>query len=327
MMRRREFITLLGGAAVAWPLAARAQQPAMPVIGFLFAGLPAPSILSAFSNGLSEMGFVVGRNAAIDHRWTEDQNDRLPAFAAELVGRKVAIIYAAGGTIAVAAAKAATTTIPIVFLVGDDPVQAGLIASLNRPGGNVTGIAFVNAQLTAKRIGLLHELLPAAERFAILVNPDNQGAVAAVVADAQAAVAPLSRQIEVFTAKTNREIDAAFASMVQKRIDALLIGPGSLFFARRAQLATLATRHALPAIHFSRAFVEATGLMSYGSSIADATRQSGIYVARILKGEKPADLPVQQSDKFEFVINMQTAKALGLEVPPTLLARADEVIE
>jgi putative ABC transport system substrate-binding protein len=273
------------------------------------------------------MGFVVGRNAAIDHRWTEDQNDRLPAFAAELVGRKVAIIYAAGGTIAVAAAKAATTTIPIVFLIGDDPVQAGLIASLNRPGGNVTGIAFVNAQLTAKRIGLLHELLPAAERFAILVNPDNQGAVATVVADAQAAVAPLSRQIEVFTAKTNREIDAAFASMVQKRIDALLIGPGSLFFARRAQLATLATRHALPAIHFSRAFVEATGLMSYGSSIADATRQSGIYVARILKGEKPADLPVQQSDKFEFVINMQTAKALGLEVPPTLLARADEVIE
>jgi putative ABC transport system substrate-binding protein len=326
-MRRREFISLLGGAAAAWPLAARAQQPGLPVVGFLFVGVPAPSILSAFSNGLNEMGFVEGRNVAIDHRWTEDQNDRLPALAAELVGRKVAIIYAAGGTIAVAAAKAATTTIPIVFNIGDDPVQAGLVASLSRPGGNVTGIAFINAQLTAKRIGLLHELLPAAERFAILVNPDYQGAVATVTADAQAAVATIGRQIEVFTARTNREIDAAFESMVQKRVDALLIGPGYLFFARRAQLATLATRHALPAIHFSRAFVDATGLMSYGSSITDATRQSGIYAARILKGEKPADLPVQQADKFEFVINMQTARVLGLDVPAQLLARADEVIE
>ena len=325
-MKRREFMTLLSGAA-AWPFVARAQQPELPVIGFLFAGVPAPRILSAFSNGLNEMGFVEGRNVAIDHRWTQDQNDRLPALAAELVGRKVAIIYAAGGTIAVAAAKVATTTIPIVFTIGDDPVQASLVASLSRPGGNVTGIAFINAQLTAKRIGLLHELLPAAERFAILVNPDNQGAVATVTADAQAAVASIGRQIEVFAASTNREIDAAFESMVQKHIDVLLIGPGYLFFARRAQLATLATRHALPAIHFSRAFVDATGLMSYGSSIANATRQAGVYIARILKGEKPADLPVQQSDKFEFVINMQTARALSLDVPPTLLARADEVIE
>jgi putative ABC transport system substrate-binding protein len=318
---------LLGGGLLSCPQSVRAQQPGLPVVGFLFAGMPAPSIVSAFSNGLSEMGFVEGRNVAIDHRWTEDQNDRLPALAAELVGRKVAIIYAAGGTTAVAAAKAATATIPIVFNIGDDPVQAGLVASLSRPGGNVTGIAFINAQLTAKRIGLLHELLPAAEHFAILVNPDNQAAVAAVTADAQAAIAIIGRQIEVFTARTNREIDAAFASMVQKRVDAILIGPGSLFFARRAQLATLTTRHALPAIHFSRAFVEATGLMSYGSSIADATRQAGIYAARILKGEKPADLPVQQSDKFEFVINMQTARALGLDVPAQLLARADEVIE
>jgi putative ABC transport system substrate-binding protein len=304
-VKRREFMTLLSGAA-AWPFVARAQQPELPVIGFLFAGVPAPRILSAFSNGLNEMGFVEGRNVAIDHRWTQDQNDRLPALAAELVGRKVAIIYAAGGTIAVAAAKVATTTIPIVFTIGDDPVQASLVASL---------------------IGLLHELLPAAERFAILVNPDNQGAVATVTADAQAAVASIGRQIEVFAASTNREIDAAFESMVQKHIDVLLIGPGYLFFARRAQLATLATRHALPAIHFSRAFVDATGLMSYGSSIANATRQAGVYIARILKGEKPADLPVQQSDKFEFVINMQTARALSLDVPPTLLARADEVIE
>jgi putative ABC transport system substrate-binding protein len=318
---------VLGGGLLSCPQSVRAQQPGLPVVGFLFAGMPAPSIVSAFSNGLSEMGFVEGRNVAIDHRWTEDQNDRLPALAAELVGRKVAIIYAAGGTTAVAAAKAATATIPIVFNIGDDPVQAGLVASLSRPGGNVTGIAFINAQLTAKRIGLLHELLPAAEHFAILVNPDNQAAVAAVTADAQAAIAIIGRQIEVFTARTNREIDAAFASMVQKRVDAILIGPGSLFFARRAQLATLTTRHALPAIHFSRAFVEATGLMSYGSSIADATRQAGIYAARILKGEKPADLPVQQSDKFEFVINMQTARALGLDVPAQLLARADEVIE
>jgi putative tryptophan/tyrosine transport system substrate-binding protein len=326
-MKRREFITLLGGTAAAWPLAARAQQPAMPVVGFLFTGFPAASFSSSFSKGLSEMGFVDGRNLAIEYRWAEDRRDRLPALAAELARRKVAAIYAGGGTLSVAAAKAATTTIPIVFSIGDDPVQAGLVASFNRPERNVTGISFMNAQLTAKRIGLLHELLLAAERFAMLVDPGNQRAAAAVTADARAAAAAIGRQIDVFTASTNGEIDAAFATIVQERADALLIGPSPLFLNRRAQIATLAARHALPAIHFSRAFAEASGLMSYGSSIADAVRQAGIYVGRILRGEKPADLPVQQAVKFEFVINLQTARALGLTVPPTLLARADEVIE
>jgi putative ABC transport system substrate-binding protein len=325
-MRRREFITLISGAA-AWPLTVRAQQPAMPVIGFLFTGLPQASFSSAFSKGLGEMGFIDGRNVAIEYRWAEEQNDRLPALAAELVRRKVAVIYAGGGTLAVAAAKAATTTIPIVFSIGDDPVQAGLVASFNRPGGNVTGISFMNAQLTGKRIGLLHELLPAAERFAMLINPVNQRAVAAVTADAQAATAAIGRQIEVFTATDSREIDVAFASIVQKRADALLIGTGPLLFTRRAQLATLAARHALPVIHFAREFVEATGLMSYGSSIADANRQGGIYAGRVLKGENPADVPVLQPTKFELVINLTTAKALGLTMPATLLARADEVIE
>jgi ABC-type uncharacterized transport system substrate-binding protein len=326
-VRRREFITLIGGAAAAWPFAARAQQAAMPVVGFLFAGLPQASFSSAFSKGLSETGFVDGRNVAIEYRWADEQNDRLPALAVELVRRKVAVIYAGGGTPAVVAAKAATTTIPIVFVIGDDPVQTGLVASFNRPGGNVTGISFMNAQLTAKRIGLLHELLPAAERFAMLVNPGNQRAAAAVTAEAQEAAAAIGRPIEIFTASTNREIDAAFASIVQKRAEALLIGPSPLFLTRRAQLATLAARHALPVIHFAREFAEATGLMSYGSSIADATHQCGIYAGRILKGENPADVPVLQPTKFELVINLTTAKALGLTVPPTLLARADEVIE
>ena len=258
-MKRRQFITLLGGAAAAWPLVARAQQPAMPVIGFLFTGLPQASFSSAFSKGLSEMGFVDGRNVAIEYRWAEEQNDRLPALAAELVRRKVAIIYAGGGTFAVVAAKSATTVIPIIFVMGDDPAQAGLVASFNRPGGNVTGISFMNAQLTAKRIGLLHELLPAAERFAMLVNPGNQRVAAALTADAQAAAAAIGRQIEIFTASTNREIDAAFASIVQKRADALLIGPSPLFLTRRAQLATLASRHALPTIHFARQFSKPPG--------------------------------------------------------------------
>lgn len=324
-MRRREFFGVMGGAA-SWPLVARAQQ-LRPEVGFLFSGLPLASFSSAFSKGLSEMGFVAGRNVAIEYRWAEDQIDRLPTLAADLVRREVAVIYASGGTFTVAAAKAATKTIPIVFSIGDDPVQTGLVASFNQPGGNVTGISFMNAQLTAKRIGLLHELLPAAERFAMLVNPGNQRNTAAVTADAQAAADAVGRRVEIFTAGTNSEIDEAFASIVQKRADALVFGPSPLFVTRRAQLATLATRHALPAIHFAREFVEATGLMSYGSSIADATRQGGIYVARILKGEKPADLPVQQVVKFEFVINLQTAKVLGITVPPTLLARADEVIE
>jgi putative ABC transport system substrate-binding protein len=306
-MRRREVIGLLGAVA-AWPLAARAQ-PAKPVVGFLFVGSPEASWSSAFNKGLSEMGFVEGRNLTIEYRWGENQSDRLSAFAAELVRREVAVICAAGGTSAVLAAKAATATIPVVFSIGDDPVEAGLVASFNRPGANITGISFMNAQLTAKRIGLLHELVPAAQRFAMLAHPAN---AAAVTAEAQAAVATIGREIEVFTASSSREIDTAFASIVQARAQALLIGPGPLFVARRAQIATLMARHAL---------------MSYGASIADANRQTGIYVGRILKGEKPADLPVQQAVKFELAINLQTARTLGLEVPPTLLARADEVIE
>jgi len=323
---RREFIRLLGGAATVWPLGARAQQPAA-VVGYLFAGSPEASFSSAFSKGLSEMGFVEGGNVMIEYRWAENQTDRLPALAAELVRRDVAVIFATGGTTAVAAAKASTATIPIVFSIGGDPVKAGLVDSLNRPGGNVTGVSFTNAELTAKRIGLLHELLPEARRFAALVNPDDQHTVAAVTVDAQAAAMAIGWSIEVLTANSNQEIAASFASIAQKRVDALLIGPSPLFVSRRAQIATLAARHALPVIHFARAFVEASGLMSYGSSIADANRLGGIYVGRILKGQKPADLPVQQSVKFELVINLQTAQTLGLEVPPSLLARADEVIE
>jgi putative ABC transport system substrate-binding protein len=298
----------------------------MPVVGYLFAGSPAGSFSQAFTKGLSEIGFVEGRNVRIEYRWA-DQKDRLPALAAELARRGVAVIFASGGALAAVAAKASTATTPIVFSMGDDPVKAGLVASLNRPGGNVTGISFINAELTAKRIGLLHELLPEAKRFALLVNPDDQHTAAAVTTDAQAAAMAIGRDIEVLTANNNREIDAAFASIVQKRLEALLIGPSPLFVIRRAQIATLAARHALPVIHFVREFVEASGLMSYGSSIADANRLAGIYVGRILKGEKPADLPVQRAVKFEFVINLQTAKTIGLTVPPTLLARADEVIE
>jgi putative ABC transport system substrate-binding protein len=326
-MRRRKFIALVGGVVSAWPLAARAQNSTLPVVGYLYVGVPGTSNSSAFAKGMSELGFIVGRNVAVEYRWAENQNERLPLLAAELVRREVSVIVAAGGSVAVAAAKAATQRIPIVFSVGDDPVKAGLVASFNRPGGNVTGISFINAQLTAKRIGLLHELLPAATRFALLVNPDNQRAAEAVVADAKAAASAIGRQIEIVSAKTNREIDAAFISIAQRRAEALLVGPSPLFSSRRAQLATLATRHALPTVHFTREFVEVGGLMSYGSSIADANRLAGIYVGRILKGEKPADLPVQQATKFEFVINLQTARALGLTVPPTLLANADEVIE
>jgi putative tryptophan/tyrosine transport system substrate-binding protein len=325
-MRRRTFITLLGSAA-AWPLAARAQQPPVPTIGYLDVGSANANVQAAFRKGLSEMGFVEGRNVAIEYRYAEDQYDRLPALAAELVRRRVAVIFTGGGAVAVPAAKAATTTIPIVFQTGADPVQTGMVASFNRPGGNVTGISSMTTELTAKPLGLLHELLPAAARIAVLVNPGVARTAASVTAYAQATAPTIGQQIEVFTASTNGEIDAAFASMVQKRAEALLIGTNVLFANRRVQLATLATRHALPAIHFLREFAEAGGLLSYGSSNADLTRQGGIYVGRVLKGEKPADLPIMQPSKFEFIINLQTARTLGIEVPPILLARADEVIE
>jgi ABC-type uncharacterized transport system substrate-binding protein len=325
-MRRRECITLLGGAAVAWPLTAKAQQPPLPTVGYLSAGSLNASNELAFRKGLSEMGFVEGQNVAMEFRRAELQLDRLPALAEELIHARAAVVFT-GGVPATAAAKAATTTVPIIFSIGDDPVEAGFVFSFNRPGGNVTGISFMDIQLTAKRLGLLHELRPAPARFAVLVHPGFPRIAATVTADAQAAASTLGLQIEVFTASTIREIDAAFASMEQKRVDALLIGPGPLFTNRRAQIATLAVRHALPTIHVTREYVEAAGLMSYGSRIAESSRQAGIYVGRILKGERPAELPVMQPTKFEFVINLQTARTLAIEIPPTLLAIADEVIE
>ena len=326
MIGRREFITLLGAAA-AWPIGARAQQPAVPTIGYLQAGPPNASVETAFRKGLSEMGFVDGRNVAIEHRYAGDQNDRVPALVAELVRRQVAVIFANGGAVAVAAAKALTTTIPIVFITGADPVQTGMVGSFNRPGGNVTGVSSMTTELTAKRLGLLHALLPAAARFAVLVNPSVPGTAASVTANALATASTIGGQIEVFAASTSGEIDAAFESMVRKRADALLIGTNAFFNSRPVQLATLSVRHALPASHSTREFVEAGGLMSYGASQGDMNRQGGIYVGRILNGEKPGDLPVLRTTRFEFVINLQTAKILGIDVPPTLLAIADEAIE
>jgi putative ABC transport system substrate-binding protein len=326
-VNRREFITLLGSAAAAWPLAARAQQPTMPVIGVLDFGWPEThtNLVTEFHKGLSETGYIEGRNVAIEFRWAQNDNARLADLAADLVRRQVAVIATTAGTPALAA-RAATTTIPIVFNTAGDPVQMGLVASLNRPGGNVTGVANLHMQLAAKRLGFLHELLPRAARLAVLVNPNSRNAQSEI-ADAQARASVIGRELDVFTAGTSREIDIAFASLVQKRTDGLLIGPHTFFLDRRAQLLTLAARHALPTIFGFREFVEAGGLMSYGSSLRDQYRQIGIYAGRILKGERPADLPVVQASKFEFVINVQTAKTLGIDVPPTLLALADEVIE
>ena len=324
--RRREFITLLGGAAATWPLAARAQQP-MPVIGYLYAGSPEPSahLLAAFRKGLTETGYVEGQNLAIEFRWARNETDRLPELAADLVRRQVAVIATPGSSVASTAAKAATLSIPIVFSMGGDPVQAGLVASFNQPGGNVTGISSMNTELGSKRLGLLHELVPNAERFATLVM--NSPLYQPLVEDVQAGAASIGRPIDVVYASTSRDIDAAFSRIVQKRIEALVLTPGPLFNNNRVQLATLAARHALPAIYSSREFAEAGGLMSYGTNLGDAYRQAGVYTGRILKGEKVADLPVLQSTKFEFVINLNTAEAFGLTFPPGLLAIADEVIE
>jgi ABC-type uncharacterized transport system substrate-binding protein len=328
MSTRRQFITLLGGAA-AWPVAASAQLPATPVIGFLNMQSPEAfvELLRGFRQGLKDTGYVEGENVAIEYRWAENQLDRLPVLAAELVRRQVTVIAATGGYPPVFAAKAATTTIPTVFLAADGPVRLGFVASLARPGGNLTGINFFAEELAAKRLELLRELMPTAARVAVLVNPANVMGTETTVRDAEAAGRTKGLQIQVLNASTSREIDAAFTALVRERLDAIFVGPDPFFTARRLQLALLAVLHRVSAIYPVRPFVETGGLMSYGASLIDAYRQVGIHTGRILKGAKPADLPVVQSSKFELVINAQTARMLGLEIPPSLLARADEVIE
>src|SRR5436190_4412922 len=324
-MKRREFITLLGGAAV-WPLAARAQQPAMPVIGFLDV-INSPGRLAAFHQGLGESGYVLGENVAIEIRSAEGQYNRFAELAADLARRRVSVIVAPGTTPAALAARAATTTIPIVFGVGDDPVKLGLVANLARPGGNATGINFFTAELAAKRLGLLRELLPAATRVAVLVNPADPIRVETIVAEMKMAAGAIGLQFQIVNASTSRENDAIFGILASARPDALFVGPDPFFYTRRGQLALQAARHAIPASYAIRDYAEAGGLMSYGTDITDAYRQVGVYAGRILKGAKPADLPVQQSTKFELVINLQAARTIELDVPPQLLARADEVIE
>jgi putative tryptophan/tyrosine transport system substrate-binding protein len=326
-VKRRQFITLLGGAAAAWPLAARAQQAAMPVVGYLdfYAAEPTGIFLAAFRKGLSEAGYVEGRNVTIEYRHANTNSDRLPELVADLIQRHVAVIVTPFGTAAALAAKSATT-IPIVFMTSADPVQEGLVASFNRPGGNVTGLSIMSVQLGAKRFGLLHELIPGALRIATLINP-NSAIAEPLIQEAQAGASTIGWQVEVVYASTNRDIDGAFASFEPRRIDAVFISPDQFFTSRRAQFATLARHYRVPAIYSYRAFAEVGGLMSYGPNLPDQFRQLGVYAGRILKGEKPADLPVLLPTKFELVINIKTAKALGLDVPPTLLALADEVIE
>jgi putative ABC transport system substrate-binding protein len=325
---RRYCITLLGGAAATWPLAARAQQSAMPIVGFV-EGRSAEATVrqaAAFRKALSETGYVEGQNVMVEYHWLNGQYDRLPALMADLVRRRVAMIVALSNAPALAA-KAATTTIPIVFGVGQDPVRMGLVASLARPGGNATGINFFNQEAVAKRLGLLHDLVPKAVRIAVLVNPANASATEPTLREIPEAARVLGLQIAVLNASTSREIEAALSTLVPDRADALFVAPDAFFVGRRVQFVTLAAHHRVPAAYTQRDFVEAGGLMSYGTDILDMFRQVGAYTGQILKGAKPADLPVMQSTKFEFAINLQTARALGLEVPSQLLASADEVIE
>jgi putative tryptophan/tyrosine transport system substrate-binding protein len=326
-VKRRDFITLLGGTAAAWPLAARAQQAAMPVIGFLHAGTPGAfaSLVAIFREGLNDAGYVEGRNVAIEYRWAENHYERLPALLTDLVGLRVRVI-AAFGDVPAATAKAGTSTIPVVVMAASDPVEAGLVGSLNRPGGNVTGISMFTSDLMAKRIEMLTELVPKATSIGLLVNPTGLRAELDTK-EARAAGRALGRQIEVLNAGSADEIEAAFGTLVQRRMGALVTGNDVLFSTRYEQIAALASRHAVPTIFPWREFVTAGGLASYGITHAEPYRQVGSYVGRILKGEKPADLPIQQPTKFELVINLKTAKALGLTVPLTLQASADEVIE
>jgi putative ABC transport system substrate-binding protein len=326
-MRRREFITLLGGAAVAWPLAARAQQPTMPIVGFVNGRSPDARRAAVFRKGLNETGHVEGQNVRVEYHWLEGKYDRLPSLMTDLVRRRVDVIATPGATPAALAAKATTTTIPIVFAVSDDPVKLGLVASLPRPGGNATGINFFAAEVVAKRLGLLHELVPKAVRVAVLVNPANATTAETTLREIPDAARALGLQIQVLNASTSREIEAAFAILVRDRADALFVAPDGFFGSRSVQFATLANRYGIPAALSPRDFVEAGGLMSYGTDALEMFRQAGVYTGQILKGAKPADLPVLQSTKFEFVINLQTARALGLEVPNSLQLLADEVIE
>jgi putative ABC transport system substrate-binding protein len=324
---RRELLAALCGAAVAWPLAARAQQQAMPVVGFVSAGLPDAPLIAGFRKGLNEAGYVESQNVTVEYHWLEGQFDRLPALMNDLARRRVAVIATPSGNLAAIAAKAATTTIPIAFGVSGDPVGHGLIASLARPGGNATGINFFTTEVLAKRLGLLHELVPKAVRVAVLVNPTNSPSAESTLREVPEAARAIGLEVQILKASTSREIESAFATTVSDHADALFVGPDGFFNSRRVQFATLATHYAIPAAHASREVVEVGGLMSYGTDLVDMYRQVGVYTGRVLKGAKPEDLPVVQSTKFELVINHLTARVLGLTVPPSLLASADEVIE
>jgi putative tryptophan/tyrosine transport system substrate-binding protein len=326
-MIRRDFIALLGGTAAAWPLAARAQQAAMPVVGFVSGQSNEERFGAAFRKALNEAGYVEGQNVMVEYHWLDGHYDRLPALVADLVRRQVAVIATPGNTPAALAAKAATATIPIVFGVAEHPVKLGLVASLARPGGNATGVNLLSAEVVAKRLGLLHDLVPKAVRIAVLVNPANSWTAEATLRDIPEAARALGLQTQVLNASTRSEIEAVFATLLRDRADALFVAPDGFFSSRRVQFATLAARHAIPAVYSNRGYPEVGGLMSYGSDTLDYYRQAGVYTAQILKGAKPADMPVLQSTKWEFVINMQTARALGLEVPNSLQMLADEVIE